>query len=676
VPAEKHAAPVTADASLSDLTNTVFLGSSVVSGAATVVVVATGAATEFGSIAKTLAARETESDFERGVNSFGYFIIKIILALVLFIFLFNALVKHNYLQSFLFALAVAVGLTPELLPMIMSVMMSKGSVNMAAKGVIVKKLSSIATFGSIDVLCTDKTGTLTEDRISLVKYVDFRGEQDEAVLLAAYLNSVNETGIKNPLDEAVLRFKDDTMHRAASSYLKVDEIPFDFVRKKVSIVVQKRGTKGEKLLITKGAPEEVFKGCVMFRNGGKTQKMTAKSIAAFTATYHRLSSEGYRVLAVASRQLKDRRQRYEKQDEQRLTLLGFIAFLDPPKQDAKRMLAELHDVGLEVKVITGDNELVTQRICEQIGLKVKGVLLGSEIADLNDDALRIKVEQTTIFARFSPEEKNRVILALKANGHVVGYMGDGINDAPSLKTADVGISVDTAVDVAKESADIILTKKSLEMLRDGVLEGRKTFGNTLKYIMMGVSSNFGNMFSVVGAVLFLPFLPMLPVQILLNNLIYDVSQLTIPSDGVDEEYIRKPKRWDLKFIKRFMLVFGPISSAFDFLTFFVLFAVFGTPAAFFQTGWFLESLATQTLVIYVIRTRKIPFFESSPSIFLLLSTLGCVALGWLIPYTPIGTYFGFVPLPWPILLALGAIVLTYLLVVEFAKRQFYRHYGL
>ena len=414
--------------------------------------------------------------------------------------------------------------------------------------------------------------------------------------------------------------------------------------------------------------------CTLVAVQGKSVRLDARMLERVTATYHDLSGEGHRVLAIAHKRLTDHKTNYTKADEQGLTLLGFVAFLDPPKKGAKRMFEELKEAGIEVKVITGDNELVTQRICAEIGLHVKGVLLGHEMDELTDDALRVRVEQTTIFCRFAPDEKNRVILALQAAGHVVGYLGDGINDAPSLKTADVGISVDTAVDVAKESADIILTHKSLAMLKEGVLEGRKTFGNTMKYIMMGISSNFGNMFSVVGAVLLLPFLPMLPVQILLNNLIYDFSQLTIPGDKVDEEFIRKPKRWDMVFIKRFMLIFGSISSAFDFLTFFVLFVAFGSPAAIFQTGWFLESLATQTLVIHIIRTRKTPFFESSPSLALLLSTVGCVAVGWLLPFTPVGKFFGFVPMPVHVLLALGGIVLVYLVTVQLVKTWFYRHY--
>jgi Mg2+-importing ATPase len=672
VPAEKHADPVAGSASLGDLTNIVFLGSSVVSGSALAVVAETGGRTEFGRIAKGLTQAERESDFERGVSGFSYFIVRLILVLVLFIFLFNSLMRHNYFQSFLFALAVAVGLTPELLPMIMSVMMSKGSVNMAAKGVIVKRLSSIATFGSIDVLCTDKTGTLTEAEIALVKYVDITGAEKEQVLLATHLNSSHQTGIRNPLDEAVLKHRNPAVLREASAYAKVDEIPFDFVRKRVSVVVRKGATRQ---LITKGAPEEVFKECTHVSVKGKTLELGEHALGKASATYQELSRQGYRVLAVAHRVVADHRQAYTAADERNLVLLGFVAFLDPPKRDVKRVLERLTEAGIEVKVITGDNELVTQRICSEIGLPVKGVLLGHEIDALTVDALRVRVEQTTIFARFSPDEKNRVILALQAGNHVVGYLGDGINDAPSLKAADVGVSVNTAVDVAKESADIIMTHKSLEQLKEGVLEGRKTFGNTMKYIMMGISSNFGNMFSVVGAVMFLPFLPMLPVQILLNNLIYDVSQVTIPSDKVDDEFIQRPKRWDMKFIKRFMLIFGPISSAFDFLTFFVLFVGFGTAAAVFQTGWFLESLATQTLVIHIIRTRKTPFFGSSPSLALLLSTVGCVALGWVIPFTPLGRFFGFTPIPVPILLTLGGIVLAYLVTVEFAKRWFYRHYA-
>ncbi len=673
-PCEKNPAPIAKkDAALSDLTNIVFLGTSVISGSATAVIVKTGPATEFGKIAKTLVSPD-ESEFDRGIKHFGYLIMRFIIVLVLFIFFFRAVARHEFLESFIFAVAVAVGLTPELLPIILSVSMAKGSVNMAKKGVIVKKLSSIPNLGSMDILCTDKTGTLTQDAISLVKYVDVAGKDNQQVLLYAYLNSSNQTGIQNPMDKAVLDFKKKSVLKQAAQFKKVDEIPFDFVRKRISVVVR-QGRK--QVLITKGAPEEIFKICSHYKVRDKRIKFsTAARKKTIMLQYTKLSEQGYRVLALASRHIQNPRKTFSKNDEINLTLLGFIAFLDPAKEDVREVIQQLKSRGIEVKIITGDNELVTKKICNDIGLEIKGIMLGSELHALTDEALRAKVELITIFARFSPNEKNRVIEALKANKHVVGYLGDGINDAPSLKTADVGISVNTAVDVAKESASIILTHKSLRELQDGVLEGRKTFANTMKYIMMGISSNFGNMFSFAGAVIFLPFLPMLPVQILFNNLIYDFSQITIPSDNVDEEYIEKPKKWNLQSIKRFMWTFGPLSSFFDFLTFFVLYWIFKSPATVLQTGWFLESLATQTLVIHIIRTKKTPFFESIASNYLLLSSIACVAFGWLMPFTPIGKFFGFTPLPLYIIVVLLCITLAYLIAVEIVKRLFYFKYDL
>ena len=655
--------------SLGDLTNMVFFGTSVVTGSAHAVVVKTGVSTEFGKIAKTLAGPTMDSEFTQGVKTFSVMIMRITMFFVVFIFFFNALVKHNVFEAFTFAVAVAVGLTPELLPMIMSVTMGRGSVKMAEHGVIVKKLTAIPNFGSMNVLCTDKTGTLTQDKIQLVRYTDVFGADSEGVLLHAYLNSEYQTGIRNPMDDAVLQYKKMQNH----GYEKVDEIPFDFVRRKMSIVVEKEGMC---VMITKGAPEDVLRSSKYYEKNGKLVELDADAHAMILKQYDDFSREGYRVLAVAVRQIEKRSGAYTKDDEVNLELIGFVAFLDPAKEGVKEVIADLEKMGIEVKVITGDSELVTEKICKEVGLPLRGIMLGYDIDAMTDDALRVAVERTTIFARFSPDQKNRVILALKANGHVVGYMGDGINDAPSLKTADVGISVENAVDIAKESAEIILTHKSLRELLNGVLEGRKTFGNTMKYIMMGVSSNFGNMFSVLGAVLFLPFLPMLPIQILFNNFLYDFSQITIPSDSVDEEFISQPKRWNMKFIRNFMYIFGPISSIFDFATFFLLYKVFDSAAGGFQTGWFLESLATQTMVIYMIRTRKIPFIQSSPSPYLFLTTLLVVIVGWTIPFTPVGAFFGFVPLPGVVLASLAGIVVIYLCVIEMAKRVFYRRNAL
>jgi P-type Mg2+ transporter len=648
-----------------ELENIVFAGTNVISGSATVVVINTGSRTEFGKIAGTLSQTQEKSEFEEGIFHFGYFIMKVILFLVMFIFLFNAIFRHNILDSFLFSVAIAVGVTPELLPMIMSITMSQGALKMAKKGAVVKRLSAIPSFGGMDVLCTDKTGTLTEGKIALVKYVDSSGNNSEKVLEYAYLNSFYQTGIENPLDQAVIEFKKIDI----SKYKKIDEIPYDFTRKRMSVVVE----DGERLMISKGAPEEIFNCCSTYSYNGEIHLFGEQEKAKANSYYEDLSREGYRVLALAIKKVGGEKKLFQKEDERDLEFRGFIAFLDPPKTTVKKVLKELEKMGITIKIITGDNDLVARKICEEIDLSYRGVLIGDDMKNISAESLKHRVENTTIFARFSPADKNRVIAALRSNGHVVGYLGDGINDAPSLRTADVGISVNNAVDAAKESADIVLTHKNLQILRDGVLEGRRVFGNTMKYIMMGLSSNFGNMFSAAGAVVFLPFLPMLPVQILLNNFIYDVSQLTIPTDNVDSEWVVKAKRWDIKFIKRFMFFIGPISSLFDFATFFIFYYGFRVGESFFQTAWFLESLMTQTLVIHIIRTKKVPFLQSRPSFLLLISTFSAVLVGWLIPYTPIGEFFGLVPLP---LYMLGTIIGTaviYLGLVEIGKRIFYRH---
>lgn len=656
-PCEKHGDAISSNKQdLVDLTNIVFMGSSVISGTARAIVLKTGASTEFGKIAAKLIEPAAESEFSKGITSFGYLIMKVTIVLVLFIFLINAVLKHDLLESFMFSLAVAVGLTPELLPMIMAVTMSRGSVHMAAKGVIVKKMAAIPNFGSMEVLCTDKTGTITEDKIKLIKYVDKKGNDSEDLLRLAYLNSFYQTGIKNPLDDAVVSFRTVDI----KAYVKKDEIPFDFVRKRMSVVVT---VQNKNVLICKGAPEEIFKAC----------SIDNESKAVAISQYEALSSEGFRVLAIATKET-GADEIFTKEDEMEMTLQGFIAFLDPPKEDADEVIAALKEIGVEVKIITGDNHLVTQKVCKEIGLHIKGTMQGHELDGLSDQALQRRVANTTIFTRFSPEQKNRIILALKANHHAVGYMGDGINDAPSLKTADVGISVSSATDVTKDAADIILTKKDLMVLRDGILEGRKTFGNTMKYILMGLSSNFGNMFSVAAATIFLPFLPMLPVQILINNFLYDTSQITIPTDNVDESYIQKPQRWNLKMIYSYMFVFGLTSSIFDLLTFYLLYKVFALNQAEFRTGWFMESLATQILVVFVIRTWHVPFKDSKPSKKLVISVVLCLAAGWLLPYLPFAALAGFQPLPTHVVLYITAIVFVYLFAAEFVKRIIYKKF--
>ncbi len=654
------------DIGISSVKSMIFSGTSVVTGTAKAIVVATGANTEFGHIAVELDQKEVQNSFTRGVKGFSFFILRIVLVFVLFIFAVNAFIKQDILESLTFAIAVAVGLTPEFLPMIMTVTMSKGAVLMAKKGVIVKKLTAIPTFGSMNILCTDKTGTITQDKIELVKCVDFKGENSEEVLTKAYINSKMQTGINNPLDEAIKRFKTFKL----DAYKKLDEIPFDFTRRRMSVVVSEKGVA---CLISKGAPESMISQCTTILMGKTVTKLTERLKADAIAQYQFLSTDGFRVLALAQKQFKKPHESYSQSDEKGMTLLGFTAFLDPVKPNVKKAIDALEAIGIEVKVVTGDNELVTKKACADADIFVKGVLLGHEITNMSDHELSIKAQSITIFARFSPSEKERVIKALRMSGNVVGYMGDGINDAPSIKAADVGISVNNAVDVAKESADFILTHKSLLELKDGVSEGRTIFGNTMKYIMMGLSSNFGNMFSVLGAVLFLPFLPMLPIQILLNNFLYDLSQVTIPTDTVDEEYLKGPKRWNMQFIRRFMFIFGPISSVFDFVTFYFLYQTFHLSPSAFQTGWFMESLATQALVIHIIRTKKIPFVQSRASLALMISTFVIVTFGWMLPYLPFGKYFNLVPLPLTTILVLAGIVAIYLVVVEFGKRIFYRN---
>ncbi len=643
-----------------------FMSSPVVSGSATAVVVKTGMSTEYGKIAERLTARPPETEFERGLKQFSYLITRIIFILVLFVFFTNAFFKHGVLDSLLFAVALAVGLTPELLPMILTVNMSKGALAMSEKGVIVKHLASIQNFGSMDTLCTDKTGTLTENRITLVYHVDAERNTDEQVLLYSFLNSYHQTGMKSPLDEAILR----TSGVEIGQFRKVDEIPFDFIRKRVSVVVVKNQ---DRILITKGAPEEVLKLCTRISRMSVSEPFTGDWQTRAVGLYETLSSEGFRVLAVASKAITEERSIYTMDDETDLTLHGFVAFIDPPKETVRESLGMLHDAGVEVKIITGDNELVTRYVCAALEFPISRIIEGSEIARMDSDTLASAVEQVNIFTRVSPPQKERIIRALMKNNHVVGFLGDGINDAPSIRAADIGITVDNAVDIAKESADIVLLKKDLRVLRDGILEGRKTFGNTMKYIMMGTSSNFGNMISVAAASLFLPFLPLLPVQILLNNLLYDASQSTIPTDAVDEEFVLAPKRWDIGFIKKFLLVFGPVSSLFDILTFTSLIVVFHAPMEIFRTVWFLESLCTQTLIIFAIRTTRVPFYKSHPSRLLVISSIFVVLAGIAITFTPAGGLFGLIPLALPYFLFIGAIVSMYIIVVEIVKKRFYRH---
>jgi len=650
-------------------TNYLFMGTSVVSGTATAVVVKSGNKTEFGKIAKKLVERTPETEFNKGLRKFGFLLLQVIFILVLFVFFINALYQRDVLESLLFAVALAVGMSPGLLPMVLSINLSRGALAMSKKGVIVKRLPAIQNFGSMDILCTDKTGTLTENKIALVLHINSGGKSSEKVLLYSFLNSYYQTGLKSPLDEAILSYRIIDV----KDYQKIDEIPFDFNRKRLSVVVEK--TK-ERFIITKGAPEEISKICTFFDAEDRIIDLTEELQKGIGNKYLELSREGFRVLAVAYKKLKEEKIVYSVADESNMVFLGFVAFIDPPKESTKEALQLLNKAGVELKILTGDNEQVTRKTCERIGLQVKGVVLGSEMLQMDDDALTKITEKANVFARVSPAQKDRIMIALKSRGHVVGFLGDGINDAPSLKTADVGISVDNAVDVAKEAADIILLEKDLTVLDRGILEGRKTFGNTMKYLIMGTSSNFGGMLSVAIGSLFLPFLPMLPIQILLNNLLYDVSQACIPTDNVDSEYIEKPKKLNVSYIRKFMMLFGPISSLFDFLTFFIMLSIFNANAPLFQTAWFIESLTTQTLIIFVIRTNKTPFWKSKPSQLLFFGTIGVVGLNLLLPFTPIGKLFGFVSPPLLFYMVLAVIVASYLLSAELIKKYFYKRYPL
>jgi Mg2+-importing ATPase len=656
--------------------NLVYMGTSVVSGSGTALVTATGFRTAFGDIAKRLAARPPETEFDRGTRQFGLLIMRTILFLVLFVFMVNAAFKRDAFESLLFAIALAVGLTPEFLPMITSVTLAQGAVHMARKKVIVKNLATMQNFGSIDVLCSDKTGTLTSGVLTLQDHVDAFGAPSEQAFRYVYINSALQAGIPNPVDES-LRQADTRNpldlailnhdHPDVSRYKKVREIPFDFERRLLSVVAEDGGGR---ILISKGAPESMLSRSVAYDAGGSRHELDDDTRSRCEKTYQDLCASGFRVVAVAYRQVPVQ-DAYEVSDEEGLTLAGFITFIDPPLEEAAAAIKSLRRDKVKIKILTGDNALVTQCICEQVGLKVGRIVSGDELDRMNDSALAHLVEKTTVFARVSPMQKNRIIMALKARKHTVGYLGDGINDAPSLHTADVGISVSTAVDVAKDAASIILLERSLKVLHDGIIEGRKAFGNVMKYLLMGTSSNFGNMFSMAAASVFLPFLPMLPTQILLNNFLYDLAQVTIPTDHVDDSFIRKPHHWDIKMIRNFMIFVGPISSIYDFLTFYILLVVFKSSAALFHTGWFVESLATQTLVLFVIRTAGNPL-RSRPSLALTVTTVAVVLIGIALPFSPLAPALGFVPLPGLYFGFLTVATITYLGFVEIVKRRLIR----
>ena len=658
-----------------DLPTICYMGTNVISGTATAVVLATGSRSYLGSLAHSMSGRRVQTSFDRGVKSVSWLLIRFMAVMVPVVFLINGLDKHDWGEAFLFALSVAVGLTPEMLPLIVTANLAKGALAMSRRKVVVKQLNAIQNFGAMDVLCTDKTGTLTLDKIVLERHLDLNGEESDEALEYGYLNSRFQTGLKNLMDKAVLAHRD--LEPTAARYRVIDEIPFDFQRRRMSVVV----TRGddEHLLICKGAVEEMLSICAFAQVGGVIEPMTDARRRAVKAMTHELNEDGLRVLVVAVRREPSHQQPYSVADESELVAVGCLAFLDPPKDSAATAIRALHHHGVEVKVITGDNEAVTRKICREVGLDVTHSVEGRDIEGLDEVALDALVKRTTVFAKMSPLQKATVVRSLQRQGHTVGFLGDGINDAPALHDADVGISVDTATDIAKESADIILLEKNLMVLEEGVLEGRVTFGNIIKYIKMTASSNFGNVLSMLVASAFLPFLPLLPLQILVLNLLYDVSQLSIPFDRMDEEYVSKPRKWDAGDIGRFMVWVGPASSVFDMTTFALLWYVFGanTPAhqSLFQSGWFIESLLTQTLVVHMIRTRKIPFLQSAAAAPVLGLTTAIIVLGMLIPYTAIGAKLGMMAMP-PVYFAwLGATVLAYCALTQMVKVIYMRRYG-
>jgi len=679
LPVEKKAVPPAADTQNPlDLSNLCFLGSNVESGSATAVVIHTGNHTYFGSLAAGIVGQRQSTSFDLGINKFTWLMIRFIAVMVPAVFLINGFFRHNWLDAFLFAMAVAVGLTPEMLPMIVTVNLSKGALAMARKKVIVKRLNAIQNFGAMDVLCTDKTGTLTQGKIVLEKHLDINGEPNEKVLHYGYLNSYHHTGLKNLLDEAVLKHEELEEHlKAKDKYRKIDEIPFDFVRRRMSVVVEDE--TGLNTLICKGAVDEVLNQCTRVEVKGQIIAVEPEHDTKRRQIADDLNGQGFRVIAVAYKEMPGASDDpvYAVKDESDLILLGFLAFLDPPKETASEALKRLHALSVTVKVLTGDNEIITAHICKEVGMPVEHLLLGSQIETMSEADLATAASATSVFARLAPAHKERIIRALQSQGHVLGFLGDGINDAPALKAADVGISVDSAVDIAKESSDIILLENSLLVLEQGVLEGRRVFGNIVKYIKMAASSNFGNMFSVVGASAFLPFLPMLPIQVLSTNLLYDFSQTTIPTDGVDAEWLTKPRQWTIDRLLRFILFIGPISSIFDYLTFFLMLYVFKCwdNPSLFRTGWFVESLFTQTLIIHVIRTNKIPFLQSRASWPLIVTSLAIVAVGAWLTVSPLANTLGFVPLPASYWLFLAVMLLSYALLTQVVKTWFVRRFG-
>ncbi|MFY5845534.1 magnesium-translocating P-type ATPase [Acinetobacter baumannii] len=661
-----------------ELDNIVFMGTNIVSGSAQAVVLSTGIQTYFGALAHRVTATDRSTTaFQMGVNKVSWLLIRFMLVMAPVVLFINGFTKGDWAEAFLFALSVAVGLTPEMLPMIVTSTLAKGAVFLSKKKVIVKRLDAIQNFGAMDILCTDKTGTLTQDKIFLSQHIDVQGEKSDFVLMQAFLNSYYQTGLKNLLDVAVLEAVDDQIKIQKLRYKKLDEVPFDFDRRRMSVVVQTPQQKAR--MITKGAVEEMLKVCRYVEVNGKVEPLTKQREVAIEALTQRYNRDGLRVVAVAYREFKNHQENYSVVDENDLILIGYITFLDPPKESAKEAVQSLQVHGVTVKVLTGDNEFVTQKVCREIGLNYDQVLLGGVIETLTDQQLKRAVEQYHIFAKLSPVHKERIVEQLKANGHVVGFLGDGINDAAAIRAADIGISVDTAVDIAKESADLILLEKSLMVLEKGVIEGRRTFANMLKYIKMTASSNFGNVFSVLIASAFIPFLPMLPIHLLIQNLLYDVSQIVIPFDNVDEELIAKPQRWQPEEVGRFMVVFGPISSIFDMITFGLMWFVFSanTPEhqTLFQSGWFVVGLLTQTLIVHMIRTAQIPFIQSRAATPLLIMTAVIMCIGIFLPMGPLASYLKLQALPLSYFLYLPVILGAYMCVTQWVKKIYIRRYG-
>ncbi len=678
MPVEKHpTAGTQIFRSILEIPNICFMGTSIISGTATALVIRTGANTYFGSITKSIVGQRIQTSFDKGINNFSWLMLSFMIIMAPAVFLINGLSKGNWPEAFMFALAVAVGLTPEMLPMIVTVNLAAGARKMSKKNVIVKRLNSIQNFGAMDVLCTDKTGTLTQDRVILLKCVDPKGLEDDLnILQFSYLNSFYQTGLKNLLDHAVLNYmREDDSRKPRSGYRKIDEIPFDFSRRRMSVVVEEDGDSH--ILICKGALDEVLRVCT----AAKIQDEIVPLDEALRAGMQRLaadfSEDGLRVLALGYKEMPKERIDYSVKDESDLVILGFLAFLDPPKETAARAIAALNRHGVTVKVLTGDSELVTRKICKDVGLNADTIVLGHDMDELTDMELAELTEKHFIFAKLTPAQKQRIIRAMHSKGHVVGFMGDGINDAPALKEADVGISVDNAVDIAKESADIILLEKNLLVLEEGVLEGRRVFGNIMKYLKMGSSSNFGNVLSVVGASIFLPFLPMLPVQMLIQNLLYDLSQTAIPFDKVDDEYLEKPRKWEIADIRRYMFVIGPVSSLFDYVLFAIMWFYFAANTeakqSLFQSGWFVEGLLSQTLIVHLLRTNRIPFLQSTPSLALGVTTLAVMAIGVYIPYSSFGPSIGLTAMPYTYFLWLATILLAYVVLTQVVKSWLIRN---